>query len=445
MNILSILLSANTIGKDVTLPLPLPEWLLIVVLILMFLVHLLFINLMVGGTILSFIYEILGKKNKDYITLSEEIGKTITVNKSLAVVMGVAPLLAINTLYTKFFYTANSLTGLVWILVVPLVIISFLLIYLHKYTFKVLETRLRLHLTILGGALAIFLFIPFIFLTNINLMLFPDKWAVVRGFWDALLTPAVFTRYFHFVNASLAITGLFLVGYIGRKKYLFEDKFNTISRKELQRQFYKIAFYANLAQFIIGPINLLVLPSIGMKADTLFTIIGGAIIAIIPTYYLWKEITASTENVGRYFVRIVVFFSITVLFMGTGRHLYRANAVRPYQVEMKKNTDKYLSELKVAQQESKAKADKEAKSGISGKALFESKCVMCHAPDRALVGPSVKEIVSIYKGNKEGMKNWINAPSKKRANMSQMPAFNGQFKDNEMEALVKSILEDTEK
>jgi len=131
--------------------------------------------------------------------------------------------------------------------------------------------------------------------------------------------------------------------------------------------------------------------------------------------------------------------------MGTGRHLYRANAVRPYQVEMKKNTDKYLSELKVAQQESKAKADKEAKSGISGKALFESKCVMCHAPDRALVGPSVKEIVSIYKGNKEGMKNWINAPSKKRANMSQMPAFNGQFKDNEMEALVKSILEDTEK
>lgn len=445
MNILSILLSTNTIGKDVALPLPLPEWLLIVVLILMFLVHLLFINLMVGGTILSFIYEILGKKNRDYITLSEEIGKTITVNKSLAVVMGVAPLLAINTLYTKFFYTANSLTGLVWLLVVPLVIISFLLVYLHKFTFKVLETRRRFHLTILGGALAIFLFIPFIFLTNINLMLFPDKWAVVRGFWDAMLTPAVFTRYFHFVNASLAITGLFLVGYIGRKKYLFEDKFNAISRKELQRQFYKIAFYTNLAQFVIGPINLLVLPSIGMKADTLFTIIGGAIIAIIPTYYLWKEIKGSTENVGRYFVRIVVFFSVTVLFMGTGRHLYRANAVRPYQVEMKKNTDKYLAELKVAQHEAKTKVDKEAKNGISGKALFESKCVMCHAPDRALVGPSVKEIVSIYKGNKEGMKNWINAPGKKRANMSQMPAFNGQFKDNEMEALVKYVLEESGK
>jgi len=445
MNILSILLIANTIGKDVTLPLPVPEWLLIVVLILMFLVHLLFINLMVGGTLLSFIYEIRGKKNRDYIRLSEEIGKTITVNKSLALVMGVAPLLAINTLYTKFFYTANSLTGLVWILVVPLVIVSFLLVYLHKFTFKVLEPHPRLHLTILGGALAIFLFIPFIFLTNINLMLFPDRWSVVRGFWDALLTPEVFTRYFHFINASVAITGLFLVGYIGRKKYLFEEKFNNLSRRELQRQFYKIAFYANLAQFVIGPINLLVLPTIGLKADTLFTIIGGAIIAIIPTYYLWKEIKGSTENVGRYFVRIVVFFSITVLFMGTGRHLYRANAVRTYQVEMKKNTDKYLAELKVAQHEAKTKADKEAKSGISGKALFESKCIMCHVSDRALVGPSVKEIVSIYKGNKEGLKNWINAPGKKRANTSQMPAFKGQFKENEMEALVKYVLEESEK
>ena len=363
----------------------------------------------------------------------------------MAVVMGVAPLLAINTLYTKFFYTANSLTGLVWLLVVPLVIISFLLVYLHKYTFKWVKTRPQLHIAIQGVALAIFLFIPFIFLTNINLMLFPDKWAVVRGFWDALLMPSVFTRYFHFINASIAITGLFLVGYIGRKKYLFDEKFNNISRKELQRQFYKIAFYANIAQFIIGPINLLVLPTIGLKSDTLFTIIGGAIIAIIPTFYLWKEIKSSNENIGKYFVHIVIFFCITVLFMGTGRHLYRANAVRPYQVEMKKNTDHYLAELKVAQQEAKVKAIEEAKKGISGKALFESKCVMCHAATQNLVGPSVKEIVTIYKGNNQGMKNWIDAPGKKRVNSSQMPAFKGQFNDNEMDALVKFLLENFEK
>jgi len=440
MNILSILLAASGIGKDITLPLPIPEWILVVVLIIMFLVHILFINLMVGGTMLSFYYQLKGKVNKDYLTLSEEIGKTITVNKSMAVVMGVAPLLAINTLYTKFFYTANSLTGLVWLLVIPLVIVSFLLIYLHKYTFKTIENRQGLHLTILGGALAIFLFVPFIFLTNINLMLFPDKWAVVRGFWDALFLPSVFTRYFHFIIATLAITALFLVGYIGRKKYLFEEKFKNIDKKQLLRQLYKIALYANLSQFVVGTLNLLALPTIGLKADTLIAIIGGAVIAIIPTFLMWKETKTGNENVGKHFVPIVVFLSITVLFMGTGRHFYRANAVRPYQVEMQKNTDKYLAELKVAQHEAKLKAEADAKKGISGKALFESKCVMCHAANQNLVGPSVTEIVGIYKGKNQEMKNWINEPGKKRANSSQMPAFKGQFNDNEMEALVKYIM-----
>jgi len=440
MNLISVILQFAPIGKDISLPLPVPEWLLIVVLILMFLVHLLFINLMVGGTLLSFVYEMMGKKNKDYILLSKEIGKTITVNKSLAVVMGVAPLLAINTLYTKFFYAANSLTGLVWIMVIPLVIIAFLMVYLHKYTFESLANRPRLHLSVLGSAAALFLFIPFIFLTNINLMLFPNQWAVVRGFWDAMFTPSVFARYLHFLLASLALTSLFLIGYFGREKFHFEEKFRLINKKELQRQLYKIVLYTNLGQLVAGTINLMALPTVGLKADTLFTLIGGAFIAIFPLWFLWKETKASTENVGKYFGRIVALLTVTVLFMGTGRHIYRANAVAPYMTEMKANTEKYEAAVKAAQQEAKAKAEEEAKKGISGKALFESKCVMCHAANQNLVGPSVAEIIPIYKNNRESMKNWINEPGKKRANLSQMPAFKGQFNDNEMEALVKYIL-----
>lgn len=442
MNVLSILLNASLIGKDVTLPLPVPEWVLIIVLILMFLVHLLFINLMLGGTILSFIYQLKSKQNKEYRILSEEIGKTITVNKSMAVVMGVAPLLAINTLYTKFFYTANALTGLVWILVVPLVIVSFLLIYLHKFTFKSLENKPTLHVSILGGALLIFLFIPLIFLTNINLMLFPDKWSVIHGFWDAMLLPSVFTRYFHFLFASLAITGLFLAIYIGRDKFKFEDKFKEFDKEELQRKLYKIALHSNLAQFFIGPINLMVLPSNGLKHDTLFAIIGGAIIALIPTYYLWKETKIEADKIGKHNLHIVISLSITVLFMGMGRHLYRANAVRPYQNEMTINTKNYLCELEKAKIEAKIKEKEEAMKGVSGNDVFNQKCVMCHAVDQSLVGPSVKEIVATYRGKQQEMKDWINNPGKKRANSSQMPAFKGQINDLEMDALVEYILQE---
>ncbi len=55
--------------------------------------------------------------------------------------LGVGPLLAINTLYTVYFYTANALTGTFWISIVPLVVVAFLLTYAHKYLWHAMERR----------------------------------------------------------------------------------------------------------------------------------------------------------------------------------------------------------------------------------------------------------------------------------------------------------------
>jgi cytochrome c len=45
--------NATPVPKDIPLPLPLPEWLLVVILVVSFLVHILFVNLMVGGLLLT--------------------------------------------------------------------------------------------------------------------------------------------------------------------------------------------------------------------------------------------------------------------------------------------------------------------------------------------------------------------------------------------------------
>ena len=184
--------TATPVPKDIPLPFPLPEWLLVFLLVFSFLVHILFVNLMVGGSILTLVSQIRGLKDKAYDTLAHEIANTITVNKSMAVVMGIAPLLCINVLYTLYFYSANALTGLMWLALVPLVTIAFLLTYLHKFTWKALENHKAIHISILAVAVAMFMFIPLIFLTNINLMLFPEKWGLVKGFFSALSLPNVF-------------------------------------------------------------------------------------------------------------------------------------------------------------------------------------------------------------------------------------------------------------
>ncbi|MFY8003556.1 MAG: cytochrome C, partial [Chitinophagaceae bacterium] len=375
---------ANTpVPRDIPLDLPLPEWLLVILLVFSFLLHIVFVNLMLGGTILSLWSQIKGLKNEEYHNLAHEIARTITVNKSLAVVLGVAPLLSINTLYTIYFYSANALTGIMWIAIIPLVTVAFLLTYLNKYTWKVLDKNRALSIAIIALATAIFLFIPLIFLTNVNLMLFPEKWGTVKGFLDALLLPNVFPRYFHFILSSLSVTGLFLFWYIGRKNYPFEKYFKVFSKNELQKKFYSLTLAASVAQFIIGPLVLLTLPTKGFGWNLILVILTGAAIALPAIWWMWKAINGPIEDIGSNFWKVVSCLTVTVLFMGSGRHIYRANALEPHRNLVKAKTLQFKELSKQAREnpeEEKIELAIDTSLGevAKGAAIFTQYCTACH-------------------------------------------------------------------
>lgn len=444
----SLLISLQTniptpVPKDLPLPLPLPEWLLIIILVISFLAHLVFVNLMLGGTLLTLWSQIKGLKDKKYDLLAKEIASTITVNKSIAVVLGVAPLLSINVLYTVYFYSANALTGLVWIAVIPLVTIAFLLTYLHKYTWKVFENNKAVHISILGLATVILLFIPFIFLTNINLMMFPEKWAVVKGFFNAMMLPNVFPRYFHFLFASLAVTGLFLFWYMSRKNYEFENLLPGFTRYDIQRKGYSLALIASICQMLIGPIVLLTLPTKGMGWNLILVIFTGVAMALPAMWMMWKGLQASRENIGKNFYKVVTLMTITVVFMGSGRHIYRANALEPHQKLVKLRTEEFQKIKKEAIVKSRRAQEAENSADLSladkGKKVFNQNCAACHKPKEMLVGPPVTEMATIYKDKKTDLINWIKKPGKKRPNAPQMPGF-PQISDEDMSTLTEYIL-----
>lgn len=444
----SLLISLQTniptpVPKDLPLPLPLPEWLLIIILVISFLAHLVFVNLMLGGTLLTLWSEIKGLKDKKYDLLAKEIASTITVNKSIAVVLGVAPLLSINVLYTVYFYSANALTGLVWIAVIPLVTIAFLLTYLHKYTWKLFEDNKAVHISILGLATVILLFIPFIFLTNINLMMFPEKWAVVKGFFNAMMLPNVFPRYFHFLFASLAVTGLFLFWYMSRKNYEFEKLLPGFTRYDIQRKGYSLALIGSICQMLIGPIVLLTLPTKGMGWNLILVIFTGVAMALPAMWMMWKGLQASRENIGKNFYKVVTLMTITVVFMGSGRQIYRANALEPHQKLVKLRTEEFQKIKKEAIVKSRRAQEAENSAELSladkGKKVFNQNCAACHKPKEMLVGPPVTEMVTIYKDKKTDLINWIKKPGKKRPNAPQMPGF-PQISDEDMSTLTEYIL-----
>ncbi len=337
------------IPKDLPLPLPAPEPILIAILVFFFLMHIVFVNFMVGGSLLTLYYEIKGLKNKAYDKLAYELASTITVNKSLAVVLGVGPLLAINTLYTVYFYSANALTGDFWISVIPLVITAFLLTYLHKYLWHKMENAKKLHIAISAASGLIFLFVPLIFLTNINLMLFPDKWTAVKGFWDALFHVGnVFPRYFHFLMACFAFTGLFMV-WLFKRKNEKEIKEIGFERAELIRTGYKWAFWPTLTQFLFGPVVLFSLPTAPESIGKVIGVIGfGALIAMLMTFLMMIELRRSAATIGRSFKTIAFLMIAVVLCMGSGRHLYREAAVSKHRELVKEKTAEYMEQVKEA-------------------------------------------------------------------------------------------------
>lgn len=439
---LASFIQAAPIPRDIDLPLPLDEWTLKFLLVILFLAHIFFINLMLGGAVLSVIFEMVGRKFPHYDALGKKISETVTVNKSIAVVLGVGPLLCINLAYTTHFYSANALTGLAWISVIPLVIIAFLLAYLHKYTWdKWTGEKKPTHILVGLSAALIFLFVPLIFLANINLMLFPADWQGVRGFFSSLRVGNVFPRYFHFLTASLAVTSLILAWWYGRKKYPVEKFLPGFTHEGLRRLFYRLTFYATAAQLVFGPLLLFTLPYEGITTWLLIIVGLVIILAIGILHLLRREIKVPNEKIGRMFIPVLLTLTLVVLLMGTARHLYREACLVEHTRLIADRSQSFQANVIGTQMRLAAGLDAGAAvgGGPTGEKLFIN-CAACHALNKVLAAPSLVEVYSLYKDNPEGIVTWAKNPGKKRPEFAPMPSF-AHLGDEKLRLVADYILE----
>jgi cytochrome c len=435
-------MEVTPVPRDFFLPLPAAESELQLAIIFLFLLHILFVNLMVGGSLLTLLYELRGLRRQPFDNVAREIAATVTVNKSLAVVLGVGPLLVINALYGLYFYSANSLTGNAWIMVVPLVIAAFLMLYAHKYSWQALAERKGLHLSIGATGALLLLIVPLIFLANINLMLFPARWLEVKGFLSALLLPNVFPRYLHFVLASVAISSIFLAGWFCSRRVDFTRRFPGLERGELRRELLTTAFGATALQLVAGPVVLMTLPSVGLSWRLLANIAVGAALGITALVLLWREAQSIAPLSFRYW-SVVVLLGGTVLMMSFGRHLYREDAIAPHHALVAEHTAAFRAAALGAQMRLAAGTPRLGDAeqlASAGERTFRAVCMACHDLSQRRVGPPLTEIVEIYNGNPAGLINWVRNPGKKRTSYPQMPPISMQ--DPQYLAVADYILEE---
>ncbi len=113
---------------------------------------------------------------------------------------------------------------------------------------------------------------------------------------------------------------------------------------------------------------------------------------------------------------------VVVLFMGSGRQLYRSNVIDPHRKLVAQKTAEYEKMVQEARAEAaRPAAAQTAAVAMPGETVFNGNCVACHQVDEKLVGPAMKEAAQIYKGNLNGLMGWIRKPGKKREGPA-MPA-----------------------
>ena len=207
------------------LPLPGPVWLFEVLLLLTFVLHVLAMNFLLGGSIIAAVERLRAKAMPsrgvgsavadgagEPFVIARWFERKMPVAMAFTITLGIAPLLFVQTMYGHLFYSASIVTAWPWFSVLGVLLVTYSLVY-----------RLSFHGgTLSGGAKATAILvaiglvaIAFLYVNNMTLSIRPEVWAS-KYFarpggtsWN-LDDPTFFPRLLHFVTAAIAVAGMVL-------------------------------------------------------------------------------------------------------------------------------------------------------------------------------------------------------------------------------------------
>ena len=211
-----------------------------VLLIVTFFIHMILMNFLLGGSLLT-VWDLLRGK------LEKNASGSIPTLVALTVNFGVPPLLFVQVLYGHLFYSSSVMLAVPWILVIPILILAYYGAYIFVRQWDRAPVLSRGGLIFTSLAL---LYISFVFVNNNTLALRPERWGIYfqdPGGWNLNLgEPTLWPRYLHFLLAALAI------GALGRAIAYHFSKIEEKERKEQIKRNLKIFAWITVIQFAIG-------------------------------------------------------------------------------------------------------------------------------------------------------------------------------------------------
>lgn len=350
--------------SDLLIGKPIPEALLRGLLFTSFTLHMLLVLLTLGTAILALYYFIdsqYGGRAKE-LRFDKRILKTFMAHKSLAVVLGLAPLLLIQVGSTIPFFTAVNLFAPYWMLLVVFLIIAFLSfdalghkIYVHRY----------IHLAFGVLALAFLLTVPGIFAAILTAFENPDRWqAIMNGGYRLTGSLAVhwLFRYLHVLGAAVVFGSGFHYFFIAE---------NDTERKSLQKWFVA----GILIQFILGIMLYGLLPERPGYITTVFLLVG----IVAGSILLWVVFSVVSKDLPLNIKMILPVLMLVLVSMLLTRQFLQDRTLLPLQKRLEANAIAYGNELKPFERQTLDAYGASLKVVYdNGETIYSKSCSFCH-------------------------------------------------------------------
>ena len=292
-----------------------------VLLIVTFFIHMILMNFLLGGSLLT-VWDLLRGKLEKNSTGSIPTLVALTVN------FGVPPLLFVQVLYGHFFYSSSVMLAVPWILIIPILILAYYGAYLFVRKADRAPALSRGGLIFTSLAL---LYIAFVFVNNNTLAIQPERWGSYfqdPGGWNLNLgEPTLWPRYLHFILAALGI------GALGRAIAYHYSKMDGEEKEGQIKRNLKIFAWITVIQFAIGSWFWLIMPDAVWKifmGGSFFAtamMVAGWLLALLILHSAFTGRLKSAMLLGA--VEVLVMVIVTDLARGA----YIKELFQPSQLE----------------------------------------------------------------------------------------------------------------
>jgi cytochrome c551/c552 len=423
------------------------------VLVISMLLFVPYLGMVLGASFYSVIFKRMGRKqgNSLYARFAKDIIEKLTITKNAEITLGIIPALSITFVYAQLLYQAKTIVMSSLSLAVLMFIISFVLIYKYRASFRVssvldtLKTYIKdvpqdadfthvneyeENLQVSGGrsgviGMNLLYAASYIFAGSVALASNPGQWSSVNNILQVFFSWETVFSFIFLLAISGAITGAAVLFYFFKWQ-------GGIEMDEEYSKFVKnlasgLAFYSTLAIPLLLFISFILLPQAALSPASFvylaITLVSSLVLAnMLYPMYKNSDVNFSTGV----FVLVFILFTFNILkdqsIMGNA---------------LQEQTKLIITKSEELKKEVKAKTV--STTGVNAEQIYSTKCIACHKFDVKVVGPPYQQTVPKYNGDVNALAEFIYNPIKKDAAYPPMP--NQGLKKKEAQAMAKWLMD----